>query len=187
MNEDVGKSDLQELGTSPLVRKFGRDIVLAARGRPIIDVACGGGRNSVWISHLGGQVVGIDIDLSRIQNEAIRSTDSPFAEAFSRVGTLRLDLIEEAWPYLPGSIGGIINTHFLHQPLLRTFSQSLIVGGLLILETVEGRGGNYLQLPAEGDLRMALQESFRLLFYRERRVGPQGSSAVTVKLVGAKL
>lgn len=59
--------DLRELAPSPLVKRFGEHIVESARRYPILDVACGGGRNGVFLSHLGGRVVGIDIDLSQIE------------------------------------------------------------------------------------------------------------------------
>jgi SAM-dependent methyltransferase len=184
--DEPSESDLLRLSPSSSIKKFGKDIVLAAGERPILDVACGGGRNSAWISHLGGHVTGIDIDLHRIEMECSHSKDTLFAESFSRIELLKLDLIRGLWPYRPGSVGGIINIHFLHKPLLSAFSESLFPGGFLVLETIEGRGGNYRQLPKAGSVRAVLECFFTFLVYKERQVGPEDIDAVTVRLVAQR-
>ena len=91
------------------------------------------------------------------------------------------------WPYPPHSVGGVINIHFLHMPLLEMFSQSIIPGGFLIFETVEARGGNYHQLPKAGCIRAILDSSFSFLIYKEQSAGPASIDAVTVKLVAKKV
>jgi SAM-dependent methyltransferase len=174
------------LTPSPAVRKFGHEIVSAAGGRPILDVACGRGRNSAWVSSLGGCVAAIDIDLSGISAHRNDLPPSTLADALRRVELQRLDLINEPWPYPPSSIGGIINIHFLYKPLLKAFSRSLISGGLLLLETVDARGGNYRQLPEVGFLRKALGEQFEFPLYRERQVRTPGVNAVSVMLVAKR-
>jgi SAM-dependent methyltransferase len=186
VTEEVSGSDMLWLAPSRSVKKFGKEIVLAARERPILDVACGGGRNSAWISHLGGRMIGIDVNLRQIEAKRNYLRDTSLARAFSRVDLLELDLIRGLWPYPPSSIGGIVNIHFLHKPLLQAFSESLVPGGFLVLETVEARGGNYLQLPEAGFLRATLAEFFSFLAYKERQVGPDGVNAVTVRLVGRR-
>ena len=62
----------------------------------------------------------------------------------------------------------------------------MVPGGFLLLETVPGHGGNYLQLPVAGSLRDALQESFELDVYRERNAGRADHKAVTARLLGVK-
>jgi len=183
----INAADLCSLSVSPRVRKFGREMVLAAEGHPILDVACGGGRNGVWLAHLGGRVVGIDVDLRGIEAERETKEKGSLNDAFRRIKLLNCDLIREPWPYPPQSVGGIVNIHFLEESLLPRFCDSLISGGLLILETVEARGENYFELPKAGFLREALEQSLSLLVYNERSVGPHGVDAVTVKLVGKKL
>lgn len=174
------------LTPSPSIKKFGEAIVSAAMGRPILDVACGGGRNSAWVSHLGGRAIAIDIDLSNIRANISDLPDSILAQALRRIELQQLDLIRDPWPFLPRSVGGLINIHFLHKPLLEAFSKSLVSGGLLILETIEARGGNYLQLPEAGFLKKALQEYFDFPVYIERRVKTGIANAASVKLVGKR-
>jgi SAM-dependent methyltransferase len=182
--KDVNGED--RLTPSPSVRKFGREIVSAAEGRPILDVACGRGRNSAWLGYLGGRVTAIDIDLSGIRTHRNDLPSSTLADALRRIELKRLDLANDFWPYPPSSVGGIVNIHFLHLPLLEVFSRSLISGGLLVLETVDARGGNYRQLPEVGFLRKALGEHFEFPFYRERLVRTPGVNAVSVRLVGKR-
>jgi SAM-dependent methyltransferase len=186
LEEEVRAADLLWLAPSQSVKTFGKEMVLAARGLPILDVACGTGRNSAWISQLGGQVVGVDINLRQIESARDYAKNTSLAQAFGRIDLLELDLIRSIWPYPPSSVGGIVNIHFLHRPLLMEFSRSLVSGGLLVLETVEARGGNYLQLPEAGLLRATLAEFFSFLVYKERPVGPEGVNAVTVRLVGRR-
>src|SRR5580704_17737350 len=100
------------LTPSPSVKKFGEAIVSAAMGRPILDVACGAGRNSAWVSSLGGFVTAIDIDLGGISAHRNDLPPSTLADALRRVALQTLDLINEPWPYPPSSVGGIVNIHF---------------------------------------------------------------------------
>jgi SAM-dependent methyltransferase len=174
------------LTPSPSVRKFGEQIVSAAGGSPILDVACGRGRNSAWVSYLGGCVTAIDIDLSGIRAQRKDLPPSALADALRRVELQRLDLVNDPWPYPPSSVGGIVSIHFLHEPLLKAFARSLVSGGLLVLETVEARGGNYRLLPEVGFLRKALGEHFEFPLYRERQVRTPDVSAVSVRLVGER-
>ena len=84
------------------------------------------------------------------------------------------------------SVGGIINIHFTLPTLFPQFESSLIPHGYLLLETVPGVGGNYLELPKGGDLKVALGDAFDFEFYKERHVGPPEHNAVTVKLLAMR-
>jgi len=182
----ISEADVLQLSPSPSVKRFGPELVLLAGQRPILDVACGGGRNSAWLAHLGGHVIGIDIDLRQIEAHRGNSENTAWSAAYQQVEVVEMDVIKSVWPYPPSSIGGIVNIHFLQESLLMPFSESIVSGGLLILETVEARGNNYLQLPKAGSLRAALESSFSFLVYKERSTGPDGVDAVTVQLIGKK-
>jgi tellurite methyltransferase len=140
--------DFIDLAPTKLVQRFGTQMVAAAAGRPILDVACGNGRNAVFIAHLGGNVICIDQDLSRLKAKRICLKETLFARALPRVGPLKLDLIRDEWPFPPQSVGGILNIHFLHTPLLSFFASSTATGRCLLLETIQARGENYQELPS---------------------------------------
>lgn len=155
-------------------------MVDAASGYPIIDVACGSGRNAVQVAKFGSSVICVDQDLTRLKTQM-------YERDFSRRLTLfEMDLLADPWPFRPRSIGGIILADFLDRSLFRSFEISLIPGGYMLIETVSGRGGNYLGLPRAGELKTAFEKSFDILIYREVKVGPGASNAVTVKMLAQR-
>jgi hypothetical protein len=58
--------------------------------------------------------------------------------------------------------------------------------GYLYVETFGGHGKNYLQLPGAGKVKAVLQESYEIISYVERRVGPAQADAVSVRLLARK-
>jgi hypothetical protein len=185
-NTSISESDLRRIYPSPAVRKFGPNMVDSAGRRPILDVACGSGRNSIWLAHLGGRVIAIDLDIQRIEAQRVDLERTALGRVFTGIQMQKLDLLRSVWPYTPLTVGGIVNVHFFEESLLPVFSASIVSGGLLILETVEARGGNYRLLPKAGVIRAALESSFSFMVYREQTAGPEGVDAVTVKLIARK-
>jgi len=170
---------------APFVRKYAKKIVAAANGKPILDVACGSGRNAVLLARLGGIVTCIDKDLSAL--DANLKHQRGILTAFAtRLIRERMDLLKEPWPFGPGSVGGVINVHCLLTALLPTFAISLTPQAYLLLETVPGHGANYLELPQRGALKAALEPAFDVVFYEERPAGPSERKAVTVKLLARR-
>ena len=145
---------------------------------PILDIACGNGRNAFPLAELGCTVICADKDLSRF---------APPANLEHRLRSCPLDLIDSQWPFEKSSAGGIVNVHFFLPALLPHFESSLAKGAYLLLETVPACGGNYVQLPKNGELRSLLRGAFDLEFYNERPAGPQGCGAVAVQLLARKI
>lgn len=183
----LNQEDLTKLSPSPFVRRFGTKLVAAANGKPILDVACGGGRNAIFLAHLGGHVICIDNDLTRLEEERIRLADTPFAPAFSNIEPFCLDLKRDEWPFSRNSIGGIVNVHFLHVPLLPPVATSLMPGKYFFLETISGRGGNWRELPKTGTVRSMVEPFLALELYKERKVGPSCHQVATVRMLGKRL
>jgi SAM-dependent methyltransferase len=169
------------LQPSPLVRKFAQTMVEAASCHPVIDVACGSGRNAAYLAQLGCTVICIDRDLTRLKSKLTKP------RILDRLIFVQMDLLTDPWPIARGTVGGIVLVDFLDQSLFGYFERSLITGGHLLIETVSARGGNYLELPNAGALRTAFEKSFDFVLYRERHAGPRTSNAVTVRMLGRKL
>lgn len=165
-----------------LVGKFSQTIASATSGLPILDVACGSGRNAFALQALGCTIICVDKDLRSIQ----RYQDAERQNKPGRLILRKLDLITEPWPFGVASVGGIVNVHFFQRALLPLFTQSLIPGGHLLIETEPGCGGNYLQLPDQGEVKAALEGRFDFQFYKEKRVGPPCFTRVTVKLLAKR-
>lgn len=164
------------LEPSRLVRKFGLKIREAAGGQPILDVACGTGRNAIFLSQLNCDVVCVDKVLDGFKGHRSRS-----------LRTVKLDFLTDPWPFGHCTLGGIVDVHFLSFRLFPLFEKSLIPGGYLLVETVAGHGGNYLELPKAGMIKETLQTGFRLEFYKERYVGPETYKAVTVQALAKRI
>lgn len=164
------------LQPSRLLRKFGLKIREAAGRAPILDVACGTGRNAIFLSQLSCDVVCADKNLDGFKGHQSR-----------RLSTVKLDFLTDPWPFEHRTLGGIVDVHFLSFRLFPLFEKSLIPGGYLLVETVAGHGGNYLELPKAGMIKEILQTGFRLEFYREHYVGPENYKAVTVQALAKRI
>jgi len=184
---NLSRDQLRALAPSPYVRRFCESIVRSAGEKPVLDVACGGGRNSILLAYLGAVVIGIDVELGRAKRSLDDLSGSPLKSACNRIELVYCDLIRQPWPFKADEFGGIINVHFLYLPLLKSFSHSLVSGGVLLIETEPAHGGNYLQLPAAGVLKPTLGPGLRIVNYRERPTGPPEIGAVSVKLFARKL
>jgi hypothetical protein len=171
---------------SPLVRRFAAKIAEASSGLPVLDVACGSGRNATPLQQLGCTVICIDRDLSRLPQQPPPTSRALSDPAPPELIPRKMDLLKDDWPFGESSVGGIINIHFFAPALLPAFEHSLAPGGYLLLETVPGCGGNYLQLPKAGTVRSTFGKVFEFKFYREHRVGPNGVDAVTVHMLARR-
>jgi SAM-dependent methyltransferase len=158
---------------------------------PLLDAGCGYGRNAVALAAHGLSVVCVDQKLERL-NALVRLAPEHIADLrqpnceVGRLYPVLADLRPSQWPFCRSCFAGIICVHFLNVELFEAFRSSLVAGGCLFIETFGGQGGNYLDLPKAGQLRDLLWKDFDLLFYREKKVGPAGYDAVTVKLLARK-
>lgn len=99
---------------------------LPARGRAL-DVACGEGRNSVFLAQHGLDTVGIDI--SAIALRKARQL------ARSRGVDLEVQLWDIERSFLPeGPFDVIVCTHYKQRDLTGAITESLASGGLLLME-----------------------------------------------------
>jgi SAM-dependent methyltransferase len=154
----------------------------AARELPVLDAACGAGRNAFVLAKLGCQVVCVDKDLRRLEEISKQLKRGPLAMLSKLVRLHPMDLTQDPWPFGAAEFGTIINVHFFLPGLLQHFETSLSPGGYLLVETPPGCGGNYRGLPKAGDVRQMLRPGFDIEHYREGRAGP----VVSVKVVARK-
>ncbi len=175
-----------DLSPSKILAKFAKKIALNSNGT-IVDVACGYGRNAACIASFGVPVVCVDINNDAL--EYIKSSISlslAKSKDFNQLTTMQLDLINDPWPFEDESLGAIINVHFFHYRLIGFFLRSLKIGGYLFIETIDGHGGNYLDLPPHGFIKAQLADAFDIRFLKEKKVGPLQSNSSTVKLLAIK-
>jgi tellurite methyltransferase len=100
----------------------------AAPGKRALDIACGEGRNSVFLAQQGFQVTGLDISDVGLEKAGRRA-----AEAGVVVDFIRVDLDEYRFT---GQFDLIINFNFLLRGLIPDEVEALSLGGLLIIDTI---------------------------------------------------
>jgi len=116
------------LHPSPFLQREIKRIRQLAPGRCAIDVACGEGRNSIFLAQHGFQVTGIDISDTGLDKARKRAKDAGVDMDFQQVDldgyifTKRYDLI--------------INFNFLLRDLIVEEFQALSPGGVLVFDTI---------------------------------------------------
>lgn len=108
----------------------GRLLDAVARG-PVLDLACGRGRNARAAAAWGARVVGIDRSAEHLDElrRAARAEELPLF-------AVRADLeAGTGIPMRPGSCGAILVFRFLSRPLAAAIVEALAPGGLLLYET----------------------------------------------------
>jgi tellurite methyltransferase len=160
----------------------------SAKG-PVVELACGRGRNALALAAAALPVVGIDRDPEALAHLRAIARDRRLG-----VSALRADL-ESAHgiPLRAGSCGAILVFRFLFRPLAASIEAALAPGGLLLYETFTldqrslGQGPrNPAFLLAHGELR-ALFSSLEVLDYSESRVAlpwPQALARLTARRPG---
>lgn len=153
----------------------------------VVDAPCGSGRNAVALAARGCTVVAIDRDRKRLgileQSKVKYIAESASATVSSgQVHVVCADLRADAWPIAPSSVSAIICIHFSMIDLVPSFISSLQDGGYIYIETFGGHGENFRELPKAGQLRDLFSKHVKLIYYKERRVGPRVFDTVSVTL-----
>lgn len=121
---------------------------LASAGTPVLDVACGLGRNLRWFAALGHPVTGVD-----------RSPEA--AQAAAALGeAVCADIEGEPWPLAGRQFGAVVVTNYLWRPLLPTLVASVAPGGVLLYETF-ATGNETVGKPARPDFLLQPGELLR--------------------------
>jgi SAM-dependent methyltransferase len=167
------------------------DFITDAGEGLILDAPCGYGRNAVALAARGHTVIGIDNDrrrldmLEQVKAEYIARSAPPGA-VVGRLLTICADLTAAHWPIESASVSAIVCVHFNMTDLVPCFVSSVREGGFIYVETAGGQGGNYLELPKAGQLRELFGRQVNFIHYKERKVGPPESNAVSARLFAQK-
>lgn len=88
-----------------------------------LDVACGSGRNLVWLSAAGWQVTGVDRDTA---------ATTPLRD---RAEIIDADIENAPWPLTGRQFDLVLVCNYLWRPLFDAIKSAVKPGGLLIWET----------------------------------------------------
>lgn len=155
---------------------------------PILDAPAGFGRNALALAELGWDVVAVDKDADRLASigrSAANRLHEEGATHHGKVVTACVDLTSNRLPFSASSFSAIICIHYPVQRIMSDLKVALKPNGVLYVETFQGQGLNYLELPKAGEISRALK-GWEILIYRERAVGPPSERAVVVEAVARK-
>lgn len=143
-----------------------------------LDLPCGFGRHSLYLSQKGYEVVCADYDLDVFRN---RWFDLNHYELIPVLLNAKEDL-----PFKSESFGLITVVHFYTDDLFAKIRDVLKIGGIVIFESFGGQGENWRELPIKGQFRESLEGNFEVLYYNEKVAGPSNSN-ISVKMVAKKI
>lgn len=127
---------------------------LLARAGSALDVACGRGRNAIWLARRGLETLAVDRDPAALEDLG--------AEARRLALPLRTEAIdlERRDAHLPAAaFDVIVVVNYLHRPLFPALKEALRPGGILVYETftraqaARGKPTNRKFLLEPGELR----------------------------------
>lgn len=103
---------------------------LLPRAGDALDVACGRGRNALWLAARGLKTLAVDLDADAVRavNEQAERRDLPLRAE-------RVDIEDGRIPFEPAAYDVIVVVHYLHRPLFPALLDALRPGGLLVYET----------------------------------------------------
>jgi SAM-dependent methyltransferase len=119
---------------SELLVRWREPLITAASLGPVLDVACGDGRNGLYLAGFGARVM--LVDKSTLALESLAETGQP-----ENVQFMQLDLETPQTPaFDPEAFGVVLVFRYLHRPLLGVLRDCLVPGGLFVYETyLEGQ------------------------------------------------
>lgn len=113
---------------SPFLAGEVERLLRLAPGRRALDIACGEGRNSIFLARHGFRVTGIDISDAGI-DKAVRRARAEGLE----IDFHRMDL--DGWQ-IDRQYDLLLNFNFLLRPLIPEEVRALAPGGLLLFDTI---------------------------------------------------
>jgi SAM-dependent methyltransferase len=133
----------------------------------VLDLACGNGRHSRLLAHMGHPVLALD-----------RNAEALALIAGNGITTLQHDLesADEAvrWPFSRGRFAAVVVTNYLFRPLLDAIADALAPNGVLIYETFAagnaqfGKPSNPAFLLSHGELlSLAQRHALHVLAYED--------------------
>jgi SAM-dependent methyltransferase len=164
-----------------LVRRFSH---LMQRGKPVIDIAMGNGRDLLFLAKKGFSVYGLERSA-----EAIRLAGQAAAGEHRHVQAIMGDA--RCLPFKPAAAGCVLVFYFLQREIMAELTRLLAPGGLLLYETFLKRQ-NTIDRPR--NVRYLLDDAelpgyFRhldLLFYEEGVFTTGGKQRALARYAGRK-
>jgi len=155
--------------------------VSLAKGTDALDIACGQGRNSIYLAKKSFRVDSIDISDFALEK----------LSGYDGISTVLVDL--DSYDITPNRYDIIVNSYFLKRRLFPQIVGGLKKNGLVVFETFLNSGDKSFAQPSNPDFLLAKNElldafiSLRILHYREYEThNMKGEKVVVAQLVARK-
>jgi SAM-dependent methyltransferase len=144
-----------------------------------LDLACGPGRNALYLAERGWRVTALDG--SQVAIELLRGKNPSIDARVVDLEAGELELPSEAYDL-------VLSCYYLQRSLIPAMQSALRPGGLLIMivhlaDADQPRGTPTRAYP--GELRASF-EGWRILYYREGAPGEQGHRHAVAELVASR-
>lgn len=132
----------------------------------MLDLACGGGRHSLYFAALGHPVTAVDIDTARIRAVA---TEKP-------IEIIAADLERGDWPLAERKFDAVVVVNYLHRPHFPLLCGALEDDGVLLFDTFavgnerHGRPSNPDHLLRPGELLREFGSVLEVVAYEHGEV-----------------
>ncbi len=115
---------------SPLLEQHLDTLRRASLTNPVLDLACGGGRNGLFLARNGIKVLFADRD-----PESLAKIDQIIEEESLNASTWLVDFEIEGDPLAGKQFGAVIVFRYLHRPLFVSIKRAIEPDGMIIYET----------------------------------------------------
>lgn len=154
--------------------------------KPILDLACGYGRNGAFLAKRNHRVVFIDNDIECLKFiKAGKQISIDGDVDINNIRVLKKDLRLGRLPFPSLSTAGIIDIHYYNPLLIEEGIRVLASGGFFCFESIDARGNNVYELPDYGFIRDILGD-FEIISYSERLVKPKRLGKSVIKIFAIK-
>ncbi len=167
----TGKNPFCEIA-SPLLKKYAHFLVDERLTGTVVDLACGKGRNGLYLAYLGLPALFMDRSLHHLEHIEKAAQDFSL-----KIQTRHVDLEHCPNPLQDLSFKAILVFKYLHRPLIPLLKESVVPGGYIFYETFTagqpcyGRPRNPHFLLKPGEL-LSWFKSWQILYYFEGRTNP---------------
>ena len=170
--------------TSFLRQVFEADAWQLPRGRAL-DIACGKGRNSLYLAELGFEVVAMDISAAALDEGRKRAELKQLRIDWRQADLERAQLDESAFEV-------IVNFNYLQRSLIPQIKRAIKTGGHVIFETYLidqkelGHPKNPDYLLRHNELLEQFRD-FRVLYYREGKFSEGGEASYRAGILARRI
>jgi SAM-dependent methyltransferase len=132
-----------------------------SKSMPILDLACGYGRNALYAESLGYKVIASDLDDSILTNTEVLNNQNFHFKRFDANEDLPIGL---------KSLSAILVVHYYSENLFERIKKLVCEGGYILYESISAHGENWKELDKKGRVEDQLKNEFKFEYINKREI-----------------